>query len=234
MFNICDEWVNGKVFCFLLMFWSTSVCVWGPHQGDVSLVQCYTKQWNLHNLCAHTFIHNMSYSAHEAWRGSFIILLLLHGPCRFYNMTYLLRPLMSHGEWKARTLAFFTASRHRSLVCQWGFSFSGSRMCTVFEKCSSVITLLSYVRNKWFPSSCRSRRNLLDASAVNPTDPLRPFTSWALGGRAVPDEWDRSLAFKTLITWAVAAMHRRVGWGGVGVSKQRTAVVVRRGFFVSL
>lgn len=31
----------------------------------------------------------------------------------------------------------------------------------------------------------RSRRNLVDVSAgtaVNPTDPLRPFTSWALKG----------------------------------------------------
>ena len=42
---------------------------------------------------------------------------------------------------------------------------------------------------------------LVDVSAGTPADPLRPFTSRALRGHAALDEWDRPLAFKTLITW---------------------------------
>lgn len=74
--------------------------------------------------------------------------------------------------------------------------------------------MLQYIqlREVWILSLHRSRWNLMDVSAgtvLNSADPLRPFTSCALRGHAMLDEWGQPLAFQILITsvlsWLLSA-----------------------------
>lgn len=71
------------------------------------------------------------------------------------------------------------------------------------------------LEKKLFSCFWRSRRKLVDVSAgsaVHPTEPWRPFTSWALRGHAMLDEWGQPLAFMTPLAAAVSANHPRY-WG---------------------
>lgn len=108
---------------------------------------------------------------------------------------------MSHGELKA------TAKDTGSCFPLSGHYQEAMSVHTASEFSTPILS-----KKKWF-SACVDPGGTLwmlsAGTAVNPTEPWRPFTSWAHRGHAMLDEWGQPLAFITPITWAVSAMHPR-------------------------
>lgn len=230
-FELCG--CIGKTCCVLLMFICTRLCVRegrcqvllisGCHPGEVSLVHWKCSiQRSLHipTFHTHTHIYTLINCFNFCSKPStdHIYFSKLHS---HYWFGKTLNEPWWINSYSLHKMTLGTTSE-RNLFCQQGFSFNNVLLRSVLEH---FWYTWRGIIDEWILSVCSSRWNLVDASAgtvVNSTDPLRPFTSWALRGHATLDEWGQPLAFQTLIisvVLAVSPLCRRCtkepegGWG---------------------